>query len=523
MINKTAKIYGILAKRAVSPLLCFVLGLLYSLPFVCEGLWIFSYISLFLFFAVIFTGDRLKKLFRHCLTFYFGFYLVLYSFLAYLYPFESFGFTAEQAAIVLVGACLLIPMFHATLHSLVMLILKVFRGNLRLAALAAPLVWMTSEFVLASGTLAFPWGTVALSQTGFLPMVQTASLFGDYFITLVVVGSCSLLAYAFVDAERAFAIGGAALILSNLLAGTVLYFLPTDSTKTVTVAAVQGDVRMNEKWDTNNLPQITANYIGLISEAAESGATVVVLPESAIPEYFTEYNAFGATLRGAAMQNGVSLVVGVLQRGDGYAKNSVISIGSDGDFDLEYNKRHPVPFGEFIPYRDVLQELLPFLKDMNLSGMNLQPGTEAYVLDCDGDSYGTLVCFDSIFPSLAIDEVKNGAEIMTVVTNDSWFYDSTGTYQHYRHAKLRAIECGRYFIQAGNTGISGVIDQKGNTLVASKPMTKACVTAQAELIQTNTLYACIGDAVLYAAFVLLAAAIIFNIVKKGKRNANVNS
>lgn len=514
----TEKISFLFARRGVSVIACFALGVLYALPYLAEQLFVCTYIALIGFFAVLFTGDRLHRIYRHCIAFFFGFYLVLYSFLSSLYPFESFGFTSGQAIFVIIAACLFIPLYHAALHSAVMLLAKPFKKRMTLAVFVIPCAWTLAELVIASGTLAFPWGTVALSQTGFLPMIQTESLLGGYFITLVITGGCSLIAYALADKKRAFAIGGVSVMLLNLAAGCLIYILPDNSDAYITVAAVQGDVRLEEKWQSDKLGEITDRYVQLVVEAADAGAELVVTPESAIPAKYNQYNSLGTLYTELASQNGISIVAGVLLEGS--KSNGVVSINADGTEGGRYYKRHPVPFGEYIPYYDALETLMPFLKNFNLSGMTLEAGEDAAVLECGDATVGTLVCFDSIFPSLALDEVREGAEIMTVVTNDSWFKISKGVTQHYRHAKLRAIECGRYYVQAGNTGVSGVIDQKGNVLCQSSVQTKECLVAEAKLLSHRTLYSYIGDLVLYPVAAAVVAALIYNFVKNKKEHHN---
>ncbi len=512
------KINKILARRGVSVIACFALGVLYSVPYLAEQLFACTYLALTGFFAVLFTGDRIKHLYRHCIAFFFGFYLVLYSFLSSLYPFESFNFTKGQAIFVIIAACILIPLYHSALHSAIMLLLKPVKSK-ALACCILPCVWMIAELVIASGTLAFPWGTVALSQTGFLPMVQTSGVFGGYFITYIIIGGCSMIAYAIVDRKKAFAISGASIMLLNLALGTAMYFSEPVSNGELTIAAVQGNVKMEEKWQTDMLTEITERYTALVRDAANLGADIVVMPESAIPLSFTSNNSLGKLYKRLASEEDISIVVGVMIKSEDTKTNSVVAINADGSISEPYDKRHPVPFGEYIPYSELLETLMPFLKSMNLSGMTLEAGENAVVLECMNADVGTLVCFDSIFPSLALDEVREGAEIMTIVTNDSWFKVSPGVSQHYRHAKLRAIECGRYFVQAANTGVSAIIDEKGNVISKGGVQTFECIAGKAELLSHRTVYSYIGDFVLYPASAAVAAAIIYSFIKT-KRSKN---
>ena len=134
-----------------------------------------------------------------------------------------------------------------------------------------------------------------------------------------------------------------------------------------------------------------------------------------------------------------------------------------------------------------------------------------------------MICFDSVFEDLALDSVRNGAELIIIPTNDSWFLDSTAVYMHNRQAQLRAIECGRYIVRSGNTGISSVIDDNGQVLTSLPPLVEGQVTNDAEFLSYRTLYSIIGNTFVYvlAAFslTLVASSVISDIIKKRKGRA----
>ncbi len=489
---------------------CLLMGVGFSVPYLVPQLFLLTYVSLTAFILFLLTESRVKRLFRYTFCFTLGFYTVLYSFLSSMYPFEGFGFAMWQSVLIATGACTLIPLLHSLLHSAIMLPLKLFSDRPIMFVLLLPCLWTVAEWALEYGMLGFPWGKMALSQTSFLLMLQTESLFGPYFITLIITAFCSLSAYAIRYGDRQRAFVSACLLLANLISGTVIYLQPEESVSNVTAAALQGNVSTAEKWSNNSVTSIVDNYNSLISEAADSGAKLIVLPESAVPVKYTVGGRTDIMLKTAAKNHDAVLICGVLRKGE-KEYNSVIAVGKNGAYDGIYDKRHLVPFGEFIPFKDFLYTVLPVLSQMNLSGMKLSEGTDAVVFDTDAGKVGTLICFDSIFPSLAVDEVKSGAEIMTIVTNDSWFKDSAGTYQHARMAQLRAIECGRYFIQSGNTGVSEIIDSKGRVLASTKAMERGMCVGNVKLMQDRTLYTYIGNAVLYVAAALAAIIIIFRI------------
>ena len=156
-------------------------------------------------------------------------------------------------------------------------------------------------------------------------------------------------------------------------------------------------------------------------------------------------------------------------------------------------------------------------------GSTVVPGDSPALFDTEHGRIGGLICFDSIYESLARKSVAAGAELLVLGTNDSWFLDSAAGYQHNGQAVLRAIENGRAVVRAANTGISSIITEKGEIIDYLAPLVDGQLTAEVSLSSQQTLYTTIGDV-----FVLLAAItfhtpfilqIIFHIQSKCKKAA----
>ena len=135
-----------------------------------------------------------------------------------------------------------------------------------------------------------------------------------------------------------------------------------------------------------------------------------------------------------------------------------------------YSKQKPVPFGEFVPYRELVMLLVPPLADIGMLENDLLVGDRSEVFDLGVGRVGSLICFDSIYESTALDSVRRGAQLLAVSTNDSWFQDSRGVWMHNAQSSLRAIETGRYVVRAGNTGVSSVIDPTGQVTAELDPL-----------------------------------------------------
>lgn len=502
--------------------ICLIAGVFGALPYFCEPLFIFTFISLFLqFFVAIQQKRASKRVFLPFFSYYIGFFIPLYLFLSELYPYERFGFNERQAIFIVFCSCILIPLLHAAVESLIMLISKWFpKGNCDIFGYAA--LWVIAEWVLSLGTLAFPWSATAVSLTGFLPYIQTASLLGKYFITFITAFSCAAFAKALTDKKALLAYIGAGTLLVNSLIGVVMWYIPCadNNAETVNAALIQGNVLSNEKWVSSNKETIFDRYISMAEEAAENGADIIVIPESAIPSAFYENSRIHTSLSEIAQKHGVTFIAGVNYKADGINGNSVIAVYPDGTLSERYDKRHLVPFGEFIPFVDLIGKYFPFVAEFNNGSSTPTEVSKPVVIETEHGSITPLVCFDSIFPQFAREGCGNGAEMIAIVTNDSWFNDSTGIYTHLRHAKLRAVENRKPILRAANTGVSAFIDEKGCIIKASQPLEADIVYSEITFNSSKTLYNRIGDIVLYISFAIVFTLIVIYYISRFKENIN---
>lgn len=516
LIKKYKTIKGLL----FSPILtCFFSGVLYVLPYYHDKLFVLSFVALVLLFLTLLKNNK-KHFFGYFFSFSFGFYFPLYFWMSRLYPFNGFGFTPSQAKIIIVLACLGIPLVHSFLHTIVMSLTKLLPKNDYIITIGYGVAWIISEWFMSLGALGFPWGRAALSQAGSLVQIQTVSLFGSYFIVVVLVCSSMMLALSLKYKNRLYALIGALIIVFNAFSGLVLYLTPVKTEDSIKVAVLQGNASMEDKWSgEKSTREIWDTYILMAYEAAKNDAELIVLPESAIPiEFSNIYNSYAKV----ASECNITILSGVLEEDNktGGKYNSVIAVYPDGSVSKRYDKRHLVPFGEFIPYRNTLESLIPFVEGLKLGGFDTIEGVSSQVIKINGVKNGSLVCFDSIFDELARESVNDGAEILTVVTNDSWFKDSVGIEQHLKHSVLRATENRRPVIRAANTGISAFISPKGEIIELSEPLTEAIIYSEIYPVKDKTLYTIMGNLVLYVSILFQIAVIIRYIIVKIYKNNN---
>jgi apolipoprotein N-acyltransferase len=261
-----------------------------------------------------------------------------------------------------------------------------------------------------------------------------------------------------------------ALILSNLLCGIVISSLSVETKTTVKIAAVQANISSREKWNASS-KEIFTKYATLTIDAARDGADLIVWPETAITD-----NRYISNISELADELDAYILFGCFDYGeDGSPRNVLCMVSPEGEMcGNSYVKRHLVPFGEYVPMRKLIMTVFPPLGEIAMLSEDLVPGEESEIFEIEINGelirVGGLICFDSIYEELAYATASDGADIICVATNDSWFEDSRAVYMHCAQSRLRAIETGLPIVRAANTGISADITRLGEMNDSIEPL-----------------------------------------------------
>jgi apolipoprotein N-acyltransferase len=184
---------------------------------------------------------------------------------------------------------------------------------------------------------------------------------------------------------------------------------------------------------------------------------------------------------------------------DGLLYNSAFLIDRDGRLAGRYDKRHLVPFGEYVP----LQRVFFFLNKLVTGIGDFGPGQTATVFADGLGRFSVMICYEVIFPGEVREFTQAGAQLLVNITNDAWFGRSGAPYQHLAMAAIRAVENGSYLIRAANTGVSAIIAPTGEILRQTPIFTEAVLTGTVRLRQGHAPYARYGDVVAWGCLVFL--------------------
>ena len=327
-------------------------------------------------------------------------------------------------------------------------------------------------------------------------------------------------------AVRVYSIVAIGLFISNLLFGVIrmAVYDETDG-REIKAAAIQGNISSLDKWADNSVSNSTNVYLELTKKCVEeTGAELVLWSETAIPVMIDKQSYYKNKIAETADALDITLIIGSFESkknpetGELDEYNALIVFLPDGsELDTRYYKRHLVPFAESLPLEGFIRTFLPILVELNLISDPLAQGTAANVFETEIGNIGGIICFDSIFPALSVDAVRNGAELIAVSTNDSWFSDSGALQQHNHQSAMRAIETGRYVVRSANTGVSSVITPEGKYLDQLEPLVDGYAFGTVYMRSDSTLYVIIGDAFSYLCAGMVAVGLLYSayrVVKK---------
>ena len=478
-----------------------------------------------LFYAID-EGICAKKAYLCGIGFFFAYYFVLFHWFVYMYPLSFLGMNDLESIVVVILAWFGVSAAQAAVSALSLpFVIFVSKGAGKrhrwLIAVLVPALWVLFEWGMSLGALSVPWSRLALGQVDMPAVMQSASLFGSYFVSFLIVLVNFLIGYAlFYKRKLCFAVA-ALLFAVNLSIGGVMIFNQKEGEK-ISVSAVQGNIPSTVKWDQSLFVSSFRIYINYVEKAAQQGADIVLLPETVVPFVITEDGEVCKLLSDLAKEQKICLVVGAFSSDGEEEYNSLWTFDKDGNINESlYHKRHLVPFGEFMPWADVLGKFIPVLDSLNAFSSDITPGNDSNVIDTEYGRLGGLICFDSIYESLSLDSARDGAQILLLATNDSWFSDSAALDMHNNQARLRAIETGRSVVRAANTGISSIITPTGEVLDSVGAMKRGVLVEDVELRDGVTLYTRIGNLFVYICGGAVLAVALGGAIRRKMKKADL--
>ncbi|MBX9688360.1 MAG: apolipoprotein N-acyltransferase [Candidatus Obscuribacterales bacterium] len=504
------------AKPAADLLLASVAGAVMGLSAPGFDQWYIAWFGLAPFFLLAAGAD--SKLRAGLLGLIYGttYHLVYLNWYLALHPLSWMGL-ADWQSILLSALCWLIVSTHQGLmfavFALLMRFLPLCGGALPRkvedrwkvpALITLPLLWQLAfERVLnAHDYLGVPWSMIEYSQYKQTAFIQIASLIGGIGVGAIVVMFNVALATLIATASKKFAVKSLAsasrlsavtsmMAVLLVLAGCMIYGLQKMQLakfhKDQNLSVIQGNINieMQKARHRYTLPELMEHY-GKILRNCTPG--ICVWTESALPAYLKDSPALLSFLKREAREHQVDMIIGSIDSDAGSRPyNSAFGLTKNGLLLNEvYHKRYLVPVGEYTPeFVKYLPEFLQRLTDTP-AGVGFSAGKKPVVLDFLGKHIAPLICFETIAPELVSSSARNGGELIVNISDLAWFHNSMVGDQTSASAIFRAVESGRYFIYAANTGPTIFINPLGVIEAHSTPGKTEMLTAQVSLISEQT-------------------------------------
>lgn len=413
-----------------------------------------------------------------------------------------------------------------------------------------PFIWVAFEYLHSLGDLAYPWLTLGYTQVYNNYWIQIADIGGVWLVSFLIVSINVLIYFAIEDFKK---LDGRTkvLLLKNkyFIFAFVIFLLPypyglvrvadfnfqdlAKENKSIRVGIIQPNINPWRKWETDAVSQVRIHkQIQDSLFIAVPNIDLFVWSETAITLLDLEINAYhNFETFYQILPSNTALLTGFadfrfLAPGEKPSfttkyffndsskpyetYNSILLLNPNKTYQI-YHKNRLTPFGEHIPYSQILGFAKSFL-EWNVGISSWAKGTEQNILTMQTQNkqckIAPIICIESIYPDYCRTFVRNGAELMVIITNDGWYDHTFGPLQHYLIATVRAIENRRFVVRCANTGISGVITPTGKTLIQAPQYQQVGIFADVPILSVRTLYTSLGDFLPYLSIVIVSILIL---------------
>ena len=431
------------------------------------------------------------------------------------------GLDKPIAAGILVLFCLYLGLYHALFATLFGSIRSYF--GIQTALLLSPFAWVAVELARARIT-GLPWDLLGIAQVDNAALTRLAPITGAYGLSFVIALVNALWLVRIHIRERrhtrlVLTVAGVVLVVAYVL-GVRKVAAPSLERATATATLVQENLEVGaaatepepsaqkllESFTYLSRYPGTKMYLGIpekkgtpqvtfVPKDGPRDSNLIVWPESPAP-FQEDDPQFRAAISSLARQAGSPVIVGNVAierttentRGY-YLFNSAAFVTPQGEFAGRYNKMHLVPFGEYVPFK----QLFFFAQNLLHEAGTFDAGGTRTLFAVNGHRYGTFICYESIFANEVRQFVRDGADVLINISNDGWYGDTSAPWQHLNMVRMRAIENHRWVLRATNTGVTASIDPRGHVVEAAQRHIRTSIRVGFGYEHDLTFYAAHGD------------------------------
>ncbi|OCG02305.1 apolipoprotein N-acyltransferase [Gilliamella sp. wkB112] len=442
---------------------------------------------------------------------------------------KQYGELPTAVAIIILGLLVVYMALYPMLFSFLLRLIDRFapKFSFKQLVLAAPIVWQLTEFLRGYILTGFAWLQLGYSQLdsslcAYFPIV---GIDGVNLLTTIVCGLAVYSLYHLKQTTPRKHIFGAIIALFLIVIAPFSFkninWTTVDTQRSANFSLIQGNISQSLRWNSEQLNN-TLNTYAQLTEGNFSKDKIIIWSEASITDQEINQQPFLQYLDNEARANDSQIAVGIIDYRpaenfltNGSVYNTLLVLGEETPYQYptknRYQKHHLVPFGEFTPLESVLEPIAALL-DIPMSSM--KAGDEKQPpLTIKGFKFTTAICYEVILSNLVWNNFTPDTDFLLTVSNDAWFGDSIGPWQHLQMAQARAIEFGRPLIRSTNNGITAIIDHHGNIIQQLPQFQTAVLTKTLSPTTGLTPYAKWGNIPYFVLLLLLFVLLCFKKTK----------
>lgn len=382
----------------------------------------------------------------------------------------------------------------------------------------APVLWICFEYFKSVVFTGFPWENLGYSQYLNIHLIQIADITGVWGLSFLIV-LVNVAIFEIINKKSTSKYISAVIIFLILTSVYMYGFCRIGQVKKmlqdvpgVNVSLIQGNIDQSVKWNENYQKETLNIYEKLSLKNLMKENSLIIWPETAAPFKFQDRNILHDHIVNLSLKTKSWLLFGSVSKNHQDYFNSAYLLSPAGEIAGRYDKVHLVPYGEYVPYRNIM----PFVEGFTAGIGDFGRGAGFYPLTMDDKKIGILICYEGILPFAARDYKNNSAELLVNITNDAWFGSTSAPFQHFSMAIFRAVETRLYLVRAANTGISGIIDPAGIIMAKTDIFREDALQGYVKFVKIQTVYAKHGDVLVIICFVLMMSYFLVTLIWRKK-------
>ena len=414
-------------------------------------------------------------------------------------------------------ALILIPLFLGGFYGIVTFVCSFFSLNKKFSSiLIFSIFFSLIEFVRGFILGGFPWNLIAFAWTDYLSILQILSFIGTYafnLLTLTIFLIPTIILFNHKKKTKlVFLILTTALLLVNFFYGSIMLKnneKVNPRNLNFVIKIISPKIEIKRFFEDENPEKIISELVQL-SKPNNIEKTIFIFPEGALTSVYLEDLKNYSYIFSENYSDQHKIIMGINSTEDKKVFNSMVVLDSSLNILAKYNKNKLVPFGEFLPFENFFRKF--GLKKITQGYSSFSSDVERKIININNINFVPLICYEIIY-SGKINKTNSDFDLILNISEDGWFGNSVGPYQHFSHSIFRSIEEGKNLIRSANNGISAFINPKGQIIKQIKSTERGVMEIKSFEQTKKTLFSSFGNKIFFY-FLFFYIILIFFLKKK---------